>query len=186
MLDRTQFNTFLVLNQTSLTIHRKKWMLFEENMDEQWSHAPLFIHFPITRSSRELLLVTCGCTIVNDGPTIEKLWWECYQTGKIVAAGEPHPQPQYQTATICLCMMKILWLSIYVTIENLISLEWSNQGQSLIWPRLWWIISLFSCESVIWRCLYFDSRMTCIRRKDDFSHRIVKIMLVRNHLSQLN
>jgi hypothetical protein len=33
------------------------------------------------------------------GPTIEKLWWECYQTGKIVAAGEPHPQPQYQTAT---------------------------------------------------------------------------------------
>jgi len=33
------------------------------------------------------------------GPTIEKLWWECYQTRKIVVAGEPHPQPQYQTAT---------------------------------------------------------------------------------------
>jgi len=33
------------------------------------------------------------------GPVIKKLWWECYQTWKIVAAGEPHPQPQYQTAT---------------------------------------------------------------------------------------
>jgi hypothetical protein len=33
------------------------------------------------------------------GPIIEKLWWECYQTGNIVAAGEPHPQPQYQIAT---------------------------------------------------------------------------------------
>ena len=59
-------------------------------------------------------LVTCGCTTVHPfpnykkqpraascnlqlimGPTIEKLWWECYQTGKIMAAGEPHPQPQY-------------------------------------------------------------------------------------------
>jgi hypothetical protein len=35
-------------------------------MNEQWSHAPLFIHFPITRSSKELLLVTCGCTTKND------------------------------------------------------------------------------------------------------------------------
>jgi len=50
-------------------------------MDEQWSHAPLFIHFPITRSSRELLLVTCGCTtdpsLKNCGGNVtkrEKLW----------------------------------------------------------------------------------------------------------------
>jgi hypothetical protein len=43
--------------------------LFEENVDEQWSHNKMdeqWSHFPITRSSRELLLVTCGCTTVND------------------------------------------------------------------------------------------------------------------------
>jgi len=33
------------------------------------------------------------------GPIIEKLWWECYQMEKIMAAGEPHSHPQYQIAT---------------------------------------------------------------------------------------
>jgi len=42
-------------------------------MDEQWSHAPLLIHFPITRSSKELLLVTCGCTTRNDGTHHQKI-----------------------------------------------------------------------------------------------------------------
>jgi len=56
-------------------------------MEEQWSHAALFIHFPVTRSSKELLLVTCGCTTGNDGT----------HHPKIVVAGESYLQPQYQT-----------------------------------------------------------------------------------------
>jgi len=33
LLDRTQFNTFLALNRTNFTIHKKKWMapMLEEN-----------------------------------------------------------------------------------------------------------------------------------------------------------
>jgi len=76
LLDQTQFNTFLVLNQTNFIIHRRKWMnsgaMLQCSREHGstvrrkcgWSHAPLFIHFLITRSSRELLLVSC--TTVND------------------------------------------------------------------------------------------------------------------------
>ena len=75
-MGRTRFNAFLTLNRTGPTGTVEHAPLFHcslNKMDEQWSHAPLFIHFPITRSSKELLLVTCGCTTGNDGTHHQKI-----------------------------------------------------------------------------------------------------------------
>jgi hypothetical protein len=92
LLDRTQFNTFLALNRISFTIHRKKWM-----NNGAMLHCSSIFQLQEAAESCFLWLVVAPQLMM--GPSIKKLWWECYQKGKIVVAGEPHSQPQYQTAT---------------------------------------------------------------------------------------
>jgi len=85
------------LKSINCTGFSKKKMFTSEQCDRgAWLHCSLEI---TTRSSKMLLLQTCGTPVKVGGSYQVKSYFFRYQTLICVAAGEPYLQPHYQTAS---------------------------------------------------------------------------------------